>query len=87
MSVNHGARSGGIIWISFRRLIEAILMSSHNIPFLNMKKKIQLNTVKLSQIYSYGVCSKGLKNESEIAVVNEPSVFKPPKFYCIFDLI
>ena len=25
----------------------------------------------------------GLKNELEIAVVNEPSVFEPPKFYCI----
>ena len=27
--------------------------------------------------------SKRLKNEFEIAVVNEPSVFKPPKFYCM----
>ena len=25
----------------------------------------------------------GLKNKFEIAVVNKPSVFKPPKFYCI----
>ena len=24
----------------------------------------------------------GLKNESETAVVNEPSVFEPLKFYC-----
>ena len=24
-----------------------------------------------------------LKNEFEVAVVNEPSVFEPPKFYCI----
>ena len=28
--------------------------------------------------------SRGLKNEFEIAVVNEPSVFEPLKFYCIF---
>ena len=25
----------------------------------------------------------GLKNEFEIAVVNEPSVFEPLKFYCM----
>ena len=27
--------------------------------------------------------SKGFKNEFETAVVNEPSVFEPLKFYCI----
>ena len=27
---------------------------------------------------------EGLKNEFETAVVNEPSVFEPLKFYCIF---
>ena len=31
---------------------------------------------------NYGICSKGLKNEFETAVVNEPSVFEPLKFYC-----
>ena len=31
-----------------------------------------------------GFCSKGLKNEFETAVVNEPSVFEPLNFYCIF---
>ena len=41
------------------------------------------NLLKLAQICSYGICSKGLKNEFEIAVVNEPSVFEPLKFYCI----
>ena len=30
-----------------------------------------------------GFFSKGLKNEFERAVVNEPSVFEPLKFYCI----
>ena len=30
-----------------------------------------------------GFFSKGLKNEFETAVVNEPSVFEPLKFYCI----
>ena len=29
-----------------------------------------------------GFVSYGLKNEFETAVVNEPSVFKPMKFYC-----
>ena len=42
------------------------------------------NIAKLSQICNYGICSKGLKNEFETAVVNEPSVFEPLKFYCIY---
>ena len=42
------------------------------------------NYPKLSQICDYGICSKGLMNEFETAVVNEPSVFKPLKFYCKF---
>ena len=41
------------------------------------------NNPKLSQICNYGICSKGPKNEFEPAVVNEPSVFEPLKFYCI----
>ena len=49
-------------------------MSTHNIPFLNIKKE---NHPKLPQICNYGICSKGPKNEFEIAVVNEPSVFEP----------
>ena len=54
-------------------------MSTHNIPFFNMKKK---KHPKLSQICSYGIFSKGPKNEFERAVVNEPSVFELLKFYC-----
>ena len=38
------------------------------------------NHTKLSQICSYGICSKGHKNEFETAVANEPSVFEPLKF-------
>ena len=56
-------------------------MSTHNTPFLNIKKKIIL---KSSQICNYRICLKGPKNEFETAVVNEPSVFEPLKFYCIF---
>ena len=33
------------------RLIDAILMSSHNIPFLNMKKKIVLNYPKSAAMF------------------------------------
>ena len=57
-------------------------MSTHNIPFFNIKKE---NIPKLSQICNYGICSKGLKNEFETAVVNEPSVFEPLKFYYSLD--
>ena len=49
----------------------------------NMKKKKKKNHLKLSQICSCGILSKGLKNEFETAVVNEPSVFEPLKFCCI----
>ena len=61
------------------RLIEAILMISHNIPFSIYKLDNQL---KLFQICRYWIFSKGLKNEFETAVVNEPSVFEPLKVYC-----
>ena len=37
---------------------------------------------KITQICSYGSFSRGLKNEFETAMVNEPSVFEPLKFYC-----
>ena len=60
------------------RLNEAILMSTQNIPLLNTKKE---NHPKLSQICIYGIYSKGPKNEFETAMVNEPSVFEPLKFY------
>ena len=54
-------------------------MSTHNIPFFNIKKKIFLNYPKSAT----GICFKGLKKEFETAVVNEPSVFEPSEFYCI----
>ena len=43
------------------------------------------NHPKLLQICNYGISSKGPKNEFETAVVNEPSVFEPLKFYCIYN--
>ena len=45
-----------------------------------MNKKNILNYPKSAAM---GFFSKGLKNEFETAVVNEPSVVKPLKFYCI----
>ena len=38
--------------------------------------------VNQNPICKYGFCSKELKNEFEIAVVNEPSVSRPLMFYC-----
>ena len=46
----------------------------------NIKIKIGLNYSKSAVM---GYFSKGLKYEFETALVNEPSVFKPLKFYCI----
>ena len=54
-------------------------MSKKQYTFSQYEKE---NHPKLSQICSYGICSKGHKNEFETAVVNEPSVFEPSKFYC-----
>ena len=46
----------------------------------SMNKKTTLNYPKSAAM---GFFSKGLKNEFETVVVNEPSVFEPLKFYCI----
>ena len=45
------------------------------------------NLPKSSQICSYGISSKGLKNEYETAVVNESPMFEPLKLYCISMLL
>ena len=47
----------------------------------NIKSKITLNYSKSAAM---GFFSKGLKNEFEIAMVNEPLVFEPVKFYRMF---
>ena len=54
-------------------------MSTHNVPFSISKKKIILIYPKYAAM---GFCSRGLKNEFETAMVNEPSVFEPLKIYC-----
>ena len=45
----------------------------------NMNKK---NTLNYPKSAAKVFLSKGLKNEFETAVGNEPSVFEPSKFYC-----
>ena len=58
-------------------------MSTQDIPFQYKKE----NHPKLSQIQSclllWDFYCKGLKNEFEIALANEPSVFEPLQFCCI----
>ena len=50
----------------------------------NIKKTITLNQPKAAVM---GGFSNGLKNEFETAVVNEPLVFEPLKFYCIMKTV
>ena len=59
-------------------------MSTFNIPFSTYKKKITLKYLKSAVMAFY---TKRLKNEFETAVVNEPSVFEPLKFYCIHNTV
>ena len=57
--------------------------SNENIQYtiFNMNKK---NTLNYPKSAAKGFFPKGLRNEFETAVVNEPSVFEPLKFYCIY---
>ena len=48
----------------------------------NIKRKPPSIILNL-QVWNF---SKGLKNKFETAVVNEPSVFQPLKFYCCYHL-
>ena len=51
--------------------------------FSVIKKKITSNYPESADM---GFFTKGLKNEFETTVVNEPSVFEPLKFYCIYQV-
>ena len=70
MSVNHSARSGGITGISFRFPL------TYHFQYKEEKSALIILNLPLWDF------SKGLKNEFETAVVDEPSVFEPLKFYC-----
>ena len=49
---------------------------------IKTKTKSTLNYPKYNNVCSYGIYSKELKNEFEIAMANQPSVFEPLKFNC-----
>ena len=53
-------------------------------PIINIRKKINLHYPKYNYVCSNALFSLRLKNEFEIAVVNEPSVFEPLKVYCLW---
>ena len=55
-------------------------MKTHNIPFFKKKKKKEKKKIALN--YPKSAASSGLRYEFETAVVNEPSVFEPSRFYC-----
>ena len=55
-------------------------MRTHSILFSIYTK----NTLNYPKSAAMGFFSKGLKNEFETAVVNEPSRFEPLKVYCIW---
>ena len=52
----------------------------YSLNIFNIKQKNRLNYPKSAVM---GFCSKGLKNEFETAVANEPLAFEPLKVYCI----
>ena len=91
MSVNYSVRSGGIIFFNMRVCCVYSLESPHHGDSNENTQYIIFNIIKenhpkLSQICSYRIFSKGLKNGFETVVVNEPSVFEPLKFYCTDEL-
>ena len=49
----------------------------------NIKRKIDLNYLRSAAM---GFFPRALGHEFEIAMVNEPSVFEPSKFYCIYKI-
>ena len=96
MRVDYSARSGsfvGTFLIFFNMNVYCLfsLESPHRgdsneytqYTVFNIKKK---HHPKLIKTGSYNNFSKGLKKEFETAVVNEPSVFEPSKFYCILKI-
>ena len=93
MSVNHSARSGGIIGIYFYFLnmkVYCVLSlesphrgDSNEYNAIYNLQYVKENKLKLSKNCSYWIFFKGLKDEFETDVVNEPSVFEPLQSYCI----
>ena len=57
-----------------------VLIRIASLPFSIKKKEESLLVILNLPLWEF---SKGFKNEFETAVVTEPSVFEPLKFYCI----
>ena len=53
-------------------------MTTHNIPFSIYRRKISLNYSKSAAVGFF----QGTQKRVRKAVVDEPSVFEPLKFYC-----
>ena len=68
----------GILCVLIRIALRGNSNEYRQNTIVNIKKKITLNYPKSAAM---GLCSKELKNMFETVVVNEPSVFKPLKFY------
>ena len=60
-------------------LIRIASMSTHSIPFFNIKEE---NHPKFSLLCSHGIFPRDSNNEFKTAVVNEPSVFEASKCQC-----
>ena len=98
MSVNHIARPGGknrdilSLFLNMKVYCEFSLESLHRgdsneytkYTIFSIKKIFTLNYPKYATM---GFFSKGPQNEFEMAVINEPSVFEPLKFYRIMKRI
>ena len=56
--------------------------AKHTIVNIKYKKR-KLSKIMPNRIMSAAFFCLGLKNEFEIALVNEPSVFEPSNFQCI----
>ena len=73
---NYGICSKGLKKVFETAVVnEAILISTHSIPFLNIKKKIILNYPKSATM--------GFVPRDSRRCSKQPTVFEPLKFYCI----
>ena len=58
-------------------------MSSHNVHFHNKIRKISKISLDICFLELSEAFSWGLKNEFELAMINESSVFDLLRFHCI----
>ena len=95
MSVNHSARSGGILGILFDFLQHEDIISLESLHGGDSYEYIQYTIspickrkspkiIRSLQVWDFGIFSNELKHEFKTSVVNEPSEFEPHKVYSIF---